>query len=180
MIEILTMTKDEIQQIVEQAVSKLREKDSYLLTKDLSERSFSHKVGVYLENKFSDYNVDCEYNGYVLADNDKKYINILRDKIIELKKLRETDEDREILKRYVYPDIIVHKRGKDDNLLIIEIKKHNNPDIEFDREKLARYTSTEYENHLYYQLGALIIFKTGKGDMPYNIEWYEGGQKCAM
>ena len=124
--------------------------------------------------------MDCEYNGYVLGDNDKKYIRILRNRIIELKKLRETDEDQEILKRYVYPDIIVHKRGKDDNLLIIEIKKDSNSDIEFDREKLARYTSTEYENSLNYKFGALIIFETGKEDMPHNIEWYEDGQECAM
>ncbi len=174
------MTKDEIQQIVKEMISELKEKDSYLLINDLSERSFSYKAGVYLEDKFPNYDVDCEYNGYVLSDNDKKYINIIRDRIIELKKLRDTDEDRKVLKRHVYPDIIVHKRGKGENLLIIEIKKHKNPDIEFDREKLSRYTSSEYDNNLNYKLGALIIFTTGKEDLSHNIEWYEGGQQCGM
>jgi hypothetical protein len=70
------------------------------------------------------------------------------------------------LRRSVYPDIIVHKRGEE-----------KNNDKDFDREKILRYTSPDYENNLNYELGALIIFSTGKGEKSHEIEWYENGQK---
>ena len=102
---------------------------------------------------------------------------IIRGRITELGKLKDSDKDEDLLKRLVYPDIIVHKRGLDQNLLIIEIKKKNNADIEFDREKLSRYTSPDHENDLNYSLGALITFTTDENEMKHDIEWYEmGGQ----
>lgn len=169
------MTEQEIKEIVENAISEVKEKDPQLLKNDLNERSISHKLGVYLENKFPDYDVDCEYNGYARADNNKKYIMIIRGKIVELGKLRDSDKDQDLLKRIVYPDVIVHQRGNDNNLLIIEVKKSTNDDIAFDHEKLARYTSSEYENNLSYQLGALITFVTGNDEMVHEVEWYKNG-----
>ena len=171
------METHEIQAIVNTAIHTLRKEDDFLLTKDISERAISHKMAVYLDNQFHGYKVDCEYNGYARADNNKKYIMILRQRLGELGKIKDSDGDDETLKRSVYPDIIVHKRGEDSNLLILEIKKEKNDDKEFDREKICRYTSAEYENQLNYKLGALIIFTTGKESTPFEIEWYQDGEK---
>jgi hypothetical protein len=169
------MKLQKIKKAVRNAIATLKDNDEYLLTEDISERSISHKLAVYLDDKFPGFVVDCEYNGYSRADNNKKYIMILRDQIIELGKLKDSDNDEELLKRMVYPDIIVHKRGKDKNLLIIEIKKEKNNETEFDREKISRYTSSEYDNELHYRLGALIIFTTGQEEFTHSIEWYEEG-----
>ena len=76
------------------------EKEAYLIEKDVSERAIAHKLAEYLQKEFQDYNVDCEYN--------RKYDEV---------KLR---SDRE---RGFVPDIIVHKRGTDENLMIVELKK---------------------------------------------------------
>ncbi|MEE9190060.1 MAG: hypothetical protein V3U16_04755 [Candidatus Neomarinimicrobiota bacterium] len=174
------MDKQQISEIVDKAINDLKEKDPFLLKHNISERAISHKLAVYLNNKFPNYTVDCEYNGYAKADNDKKYIMIIRQRIIELGKLKDSEKDEDLLKRLVYPDIIVHQRGQDNNLLIIEIKKKNNDDIEFDREKLSRYTSPDYENDLSYSLGALITFITGEDELSHEIEWYESGKNITI
>ena len=160
---------------ITEAIDSLYGKDHFLLEKDISERAISHKIAVYLNDKFPDFDVDCEYNGYERADNNKKYIMILHSRIEELGRLKDSDKDKELLKRSVYPDIIVHKRGKEQNLLIIEIKKEKNKDSEFDREKIKSYTSSDYENKLNYKFGALIIFSTGNKENSHEIEWYENG-----
>jgi Uma2 family endonuclease len=135
---------------------------------------------VYLNNKFEGYDVDCEYNGYADGDSNRKYIILLRQKAEELKKLRETDGSDEIIKRNVYPDIIVHERGRNEensNLVIIEIKKSTSQEkSDFDIEKIKRYTSPKYENHLNYQLGAFILFQTGSDDISCQIDWYVNGE----
>lgn len=170
------MTGQEIKVILENAISEVKRNDHQLLINDLSERSISYKLGVYLNYKFPGYHVDCEYNGYARSDNQKKYIIILRQKIIDLGRLRDSDRDKYLLKRSVYPDIIVHKREEDNNLLIIEVKKSTNNEIAFDHEKLSRYTSNEYENNLNYQFGALITFITGSMEMTHKVDWYRNGQ----
>ena len=170
------MNSQQIKERLREAISTLKDRDSFLLENDISERAISHKLAVHLDDNFPGLDVDCEYNGYAKSDKNKKYIMILRGRIEELGKLRDSDKNEELLKRLVYPDIIVHERGKENNLLIVEIKKGNNDDTEFDREKISRYTSTEYENDLNYKLGALIIITTGLKEFPHTIEWYEEGK----
>lgn len=171
------MEINKIKDIVNAALTTLLDKDDFLLKKDISEWAISHKLAVYLNDKFPGFNVDCEYNGCAKADNDKKYLMILRDKLAALGKLKDSDGNEDTLKRSVFPDIIVHKRGKEVNLLIIEVKKEKNNDKDFDREKICRYTSSEYENLLNYKLGALVIFTTGKYNTLHEIEWYQNGRK---
>jgi hypothetical protein len=171
------MEKQEIKDIVDAAIATLKEKDNFLLENDISEWAISHKLAVYLNGKFPHFDVDCEYNGYTKADNNKKYLKILRSRLEELGKLKDSDGDNELLRRSVYPDIIVHKRGEEKNLMVIEVKKVKNYDKDFDREKIVRYTSPDYGNNLNYVLGALVVFKTGNCEISHEIEWYENGQK---
>jgi hypothetical protein len=52
----------------------------------------------------------------------------------------------------VYPDIIIHKRGdNEENIIVIEIKKNtNNESKEFDYDKLKAFTKQlEYEFGIY-------------------------------
>ena len=172
------MKLQKIQYILQEAIKELKQKDIFLLKNDISERAISYKLAVYLNDKFDGYSVDCEYNGYAKADNNKKYIMILRDKAESLSILRMSDGNDEVVKRYVYPDIIVHKRGESDNLLIIEVKKSTSRvGNNFDKEKVQRYTSPEYENDLNYTFGAFVFFQTGSEDTSHLIEWYENGSQ---
>lgn len=119
--------KDEIVDKIIRAIDKLIEKDRYLLHVDSSERSISHRLAIYIEQQFPDWDVDCEYN------RDEDYIKKLPGPA------RETS-DADLNAVTVLPDIIVHKRGESENLIVLEMKKSSNKeDEEHDREKLERF-----------------------------------------
>jgi len=54
--------KEEIENAINQALGKLLERDLYILTVDINERTISHMLAVYLEPYFCGWNIDCEYN----------------------------------------------------------------------------------------------------------------------
>src|SRR4030042_3754738 len=54
--------KEEIEYKIKIALGILFKNDSFLLEKDVNERSISHKLAEYLQEQFPDYDVDCEYN----------------------------------------------------------------------------------------------------------------------
>lgn len=106
------------------ALDMLFYKDQYLIcngtNKHVSELSISHKLGHYLALLIDEYDVDCEYNR-----------NLVDPK---------TDEANNKIR----PDIIIHKRGSnDDNFVIIEIKPWWNDDIEKDVKKLNEMTKQD-------------------------------------
>ena len=111
------MDKKEISCILDVAKTRFLENEVYLLNSKANERSITHKFAEYLQKIFSCYwDIDCEYNRY--GNNSKK-------KIEEVEKIVGKDTTTsEIRARTIYPDIIVHKRGKEgSNLLVIEAKK---------------------------------------------------------
>ena len=89
------MVKAEIKSAIEKFINNDK-KD--LVAVGIYEPSVSHRIAVYLENEFPKYKVDCEYN----KDGESSKLNS------EGKKVR--------------PDIIVHKRGISNNLVVIEVK----------------------------------------------------------
>ncbi len=175
------MTNRDIKKNLLNALVKLFSKDIFLIENDISERAISHKLSTYLDLEFEEFDVDCEYNGYVEAGNNRKYILMLREKAEELDRIRDSDGDDEMLYRAVYPDIVVHQRGSNSegsNLLIVEVKKSSNHDTEshdYDKEKLCRYTSSDYENKLNYQLGAFVLIDINSVVPPDSVTWYENG-----
>jgi hypothetical protein len=64
--------------------------------------------------------------------------------------------------RTVYPDIIVHSRGSDDNLLVLELKKEG-LSTSFDEAKLRAYQS-----ELGYRFAYLLVVRTGDVDPGFN------------
>lgn len=125
----------EIQEKVLNSINKLFDEDIFLLKADANERSISHKLAIYLQAEFESFkelSVDCEYNRDM--DFDPKRIDNWKSKCA--KKVESDDVDA----KTVYPDIIVHERGNNDNnLLVIEIKKSNNPDNGCDQEKIKNF-----------------------------------------
>lgn len=106
-----------IEEAVNNAIEQLYEKDAYLLKRDVNERSISHKLACYLQQKLEHegWDVDCEYNRH---RDDPKRLNLshLHPRSIDIEDIQATT---------VYPDIIVHKRGTRENLLVIEMKKNS-------------------------------------------------------
>lgn len=122
------MNHGTIQKKVNSALKKLREQDLHIIKNNSSERSITHMLAIYLKDEFSTYSVDCEYNrqGDII-----KHLEVPRDKI--------NWDDLEA--KTVFPDIIIHQRGSDDdNLLVIEVKKSSNQNGgAFDKVKLKAF-----------------------------------------
>lgn len=143
------MTFEQLKQIIDDSIEELKIKDAYLLEHDLNERSISHKLSCYIGKRIDGWDVDAEYNRNM---NDQK-------------RLSPTD------KHGVMPDIIIHKRGKnndngieDNNLLVVEVKKTpNEKQKKNDISKLKRFI----KNRPYcYKFGAFIAFDGSE------IEWF--------
>jgi hypothetical protein len=73
------MNKIDIIEKLTIAIEMFFSNDAWLLEKDLSERSITHKLAEYLQPLFLNYNVDCEYNGNVeRGEGGRKRISILK------------------------------------------------------------------------------------------------------
>ncbi|NCP88452.1 hypothetical protein GW781_14235 [bacterium] len=106
---------------IQQAVSKLMKIDKDLLLIDVNERSITHRLGIYLQEQFPEWDVDCEYNR--LIDNKKQMVLTKR---LKAKIGETTPEDTQA--KTVYPDLIIHHRISTENLVVIEVKKSTNPE----------------------------------------------------
>jgi len=173
------MEIDDVQKGLISCLEELIEKDQFLLVHDVSERAISHRLGVYLTQYFIRFDVDCEYNSNIEADNGRKYIVFLKEQAEKLGLLRIKEVDEELIYRAVFPDIIVHKRGKNgstNNTLIVEIKKTSSKiKNDYDLEKLKAYTSSDDENNLKYFIGAFVYIEAGNDKNGYTVEWYRDG-----
>lgn len=139
------MDESEVMQTVDRAVEALIENDNVLLQWDVNERSITHKLAEHLQTRVQNgWIVDVEYNreGH---DESKKFLS---DEYFSEEPSRDND------KRLVYPDIIVHKRGTNKNLVVIEVKKDTGLD-EKDSEKVEGYIQS-----LGYRYGLCISFTT--------------------
>jgi len=146
----------EIQKKVHITLGVLFKNDSFLLEAEVHERSIAHKLAEYLQDEFPDWNVDCEYNK-------KGRDNKILDGIQECSEQKTTDR--------IYPDIIVHIRNTDKNLLVIEIKTNNQRDpCDFKKLQLLTKPRNGYE----YKLGLYVRFN--HLDNPV-LEWFNNGRR---
>jgi hypothetical protein len=141
-------TEEQVKEKINTAVDLLFHLDTYLFETDVNERSISHKFASYLQEEFKGWDVDCEYNR---DHDDPKLLKLLKVSILDVK-------PDDVQARTVYPDIIVHLRGSEDNLLVIEIKKTSNRlSNDFDIQKLQ-----EYKRQLGYLYALFLRFNTGR------------------
>jgi hypothetical protein len=90
--------EDTVKSKVHVAIGLLLSNDAVLLEDEDHEISIAHRLALYLQQEFADWNVDCDYNRF---HNEPKLLN----------------------GALIRPDIIVHHRRIDDNLLVVETKK---------------------------------------------------------
>jgi len=150
----------EVKEKMLRAYRQFLAKDVYLLKADANERSITHRFAVYVQDEFSDHNVDCEFNR---QDFDHKK------RLSSFKKMVESDDTKGVT---VYPDIIVHHRGTSNNVAVIEAKKSSNAEeckgtqeCGCDQCKLRAY-----KNDLGYRHAFFVIFPVDEELMNFSDE----------
>ena len=121
----------------------------------VGERSIVFRFAHYLQNLLdkddilSRYHLDCEYNrNGALVKSLPSFPN------------------------GVYPDVILHKRGKNDsNLMVIEIKTHWNRKQSTDKSKIREFT--EKSGKYAFVLGMTILVEK-KRDLVHICKYYDG------
>ena len=151
-----------------------------------SERALTYRIAFYLEcalremGLVTDYGpvfVDVEYNRHIgdektLAGDDQERIQAI------VKQARQKDlqpDDDGFCVFSIAPDIIVHVRGQDINLMVIEIKKHSNKETgKYDRLKLELFTRTRtHERGFGYRHGVWIMAEDdcSPPDRKLHVAW---------
>lgn len=173
----------QIERRIKIAIEMLRVNDNYLLKNDINERSITHKLSMYLDQTFGNmYDVDCEFNRDVNNITGSKkiiyYERELEDGWNSFSQSSMNEQDR--VEKSVYPDIIIHKRGKNvANLMAVEVKKSTSRvNEEYDFLKLKCYTRLDDYNSLNYKYGVFIKFFTKqKNYKEPQIIYFEKGIK---
>jgi hypothetical protein len=142
--------------------------DKYLAIADVNERSISHRLAIYLEDEINEWldgwHVDCEYNRDVSSPREP-YTKRLD--LYEMNQVCVSVDDEHATT--VYPDIIVHKRGTNQNLLVIEMKKSSaTRNGRFDKERKL----PAYKIQLGYKYAAFVHIRVGQ-PIGYDWEWIE-------
>lgn len=154
------------------ALQEFYARETYVLEKDLGERTLTHRLAVLVEVHFPGWEVDCDYDRL-----GERTLRLPHGSVIS------TDDH---LGKSIYPDIVVHQRDIPNNLLAIEVRKAvNHQPIEHDRQKLKGLT----DPHLWfaYAIGVLLtlakknvaaseVYVGGKLDQPTSV-WFAGRLK---
>jgi hypothetical protein len=154
----------DIQERILRAVQAVMDRDDYLFRHDLNERSITHRFAVHLQREFPGWDVDCEYN----RDHDVR-------KELDLPPKNDIASD-DLDATTVFPDIIIHHRGTDENLAVIEVKKSTSTrNDEWDMAKLRAF-----RRQLEYRVAVFVRFPTGNGGGKVEVLWVEDGWKRHM
>ena len=137
-----------------EALHDFYEHENQLIKLKVSERALTHKLAEHLQKRFKEYNVDCEYNK--IGRDPKRVLNLIE----QIKPSEKCDADCDRCttnnKCVIFPDIIVHRRGKDDNLLVIEAKTEWSKDNQSKDSKKLMALSQSHE--FKYKLGVALRF----------------------
>ncbi|MEO3680204.1 hypothetical protein [Rheinheimera fenheensis] len=143
-----------VESALNDSLNQLLRSDGDILAMDVNERSISHRLASYLEPLFHGWNVDCEYNR---NHDDPKRLEIRRRNI-------QSDDTQATT---VFPDIIVHRRGTDENFVVIEMKKTSSQKSDhYDLEKL-----NAFKEQLGYQFAIFVKVRTGGNPGIDSVQW---------
>lgn len=138
------------------ALQLLLDRDFDLLLLDANERAITHRFAMYLQDELPEWQVDCEYNRD--GHNPKR---------VDLPHLYPTDDDTE--GTTVFPDVIAHRRGREENYLVIEFKKMK-PGYSDDVDKLKLRA---YKADLNYTFTLFIAVGVERHCGEIHVEWID-------
>jgi len=167
------MEIDEILYRIQIAVKILLKNEFYNLANNTSERNLSAKLSCYLAGLFPEYDVDAEYDKNLYV---QKQLEIHK---AEMQQYRDPDKIHDDDLYSIIPDVIIHTRSTNNNLVVIEVKKNGNSakSKEFDELKLKLLTSNEGINHYHYKLGIALILGTGTDTGCCEIKCFRNGEE---
>lgn len=167
------MTINQILTNLDLAVEQLIANDFNLIQRGLNEPLLSGQLKGYLEPLFPEYDVNAEYNGDIDKPNDRKALDIAKNRLREIGfNPHESDNYR------LTPDIIIHRQNSNkSNLVVIEVKKgtNNNRNMEFDLLKLEHLTIDYLGNHYNYKVGVALVLGTAEKTGQYKITYFQDG-----
>lgn len=141
------MVADDVKRALVESIHELIDRDAYLLEHDVNERAITHKLAIYLQRRCAGFDVDCEYNRNM---REPKRLDLLLE---HLPLGDRTIDVADVHAVTVYPDVIVHQRGSnEENLLVIEMKKAGRRLPNFDKAKLRGFCQAPY----HYRNAALV------------------------
>lgn len=149
------LTLAQAEKLVLETATRLLKQDAHLFAEDANERSITHRFAVYLEVAFAGWHVDCEYNR---DHHDPKRLDLPS---------RYDISSDDLDAKTVFPDIIIHRRGTDQNFVVIEVKKSTNPEKDdWDLTKLRAF-----KKQLGYRVAIFFRFYAGtqEGKFEYSI-----------
>lgn len=145
--------KTQLNQLINKALDKLYKEDKYLIDKHLHEQCIVFRFALYFynmiqESEFKDYDLDIEYNR---NGNKTKCITNYENG--------------------VRPDLILHKRGNDNNnLLVLEFKKGESDIITInDKSKIKEFINPNMNYR--YKNGAIVLITPNRSNR--NLEWID-------
>jgi hypothetical protein len=148
----MNISEDVLKQKITESLNLFMNHHGYLVEIDVSERAITHKIAEAFEGMFgasAGYDVDCEYNrvrGHRIKCGNNG--------------------------RRVYPDIVIHRRGQqNDNILAVEVKKRKagTKAIIRDQKKLEEYV----RGQLRYKYGLSVVFRVGIKPR-YECKFFDG------
>lgn len=145
-----------LKRIILIALKEFLRKDSMLLELNVREEAVSHRVAFYLEQALEQKKDDLSFDSEIIeslvvdCEYDKhRDVEKILDGLIEKYPKKPTEEVR--------PDIVLHKRSSDINLVVIEIKKEKSDNKQYAKDKVLAFVESSYK----YKLGIYIEFNTG-------------------
>jgi hypothetical protein len=126
--------------------------ETYLLERDLGERTLTHRLAVYVEKQFPGWQVDCNFDRL-----GERMLRLPHGTIVS------TDDH---FGKSVYPDIVVHQREIPNNLLAVEVRKaSNHQPPEHDHHKLRAMT----DPHLWFAYWIGLYLVLGKKSVVCDV-----------
>lgn len=139
---------------MESSLSKLIENDNKLIDQGVKEECINHRLAIYIDEYYRQF---CGEKNYCIVDLEYN------------KNLDEKDREKEIHDKNgnlikIRPDILLHKRGSNDNNLIaIETKK--DWFRRHDMEKIQALLKPPYK----YRYGFIILYRPLKSEMKVRL-----------
>lgn len=150
----LVEDKGYLRSLVEADIIKFLQADAHLVDVNSSERSMTHSIAVIMSQNpaFKGWNIDCEYSRH-------------GDEVKRLSLPPKSTSSDELEAKTVYPDVIIHKRNSDENLLVIEAKK-SSASQDYDEKKIKGYME-----QLGYINGLLLTIPRSSDGEP-KFKWF--------
>lgn len=154
------MDQDELERVLNAALDTLYAGDQAIIAVDVAERTLCARLAAILQGSFKDHAVHAEYNRHG----------------VHPKEIDLPNADGVLTGTRVFPDIIVHQPGHDDeNILVIEVKKSTNvaPD-EADLRKLEKI-----KEQIAYRFAVFLRLPTGQGAVRADVRmtWVSAGYR---